>query len=307
MNKIDDVKVTMDTVICEFFDKNSAETSKLPNCTLILNTIKANDRQITAYKSQKAALGKSVTQQKDNAHQVLAEIIITHIRRFGAYIALKNDKQLQAALGFKAYLVPKAKDSKLIEYATVLLVKGREMITQLAEVGINSADLDDLSDALEAFKATVPLPRVDDATVTQLNHEIKRLIKENDRLKAQIDAIMEVARETNKAFYDSYRSLRRAGKPMVTHIALSVNVTDSQTAEPISGVTISVTSQHSNAKGGAKPLKRKSAEKGGIRIKNLVEGVYTLVVSKLGYREQTLTINILSGETTTVAIKLDRA
>lgn len=29
MNKIDDVKVTMDTVICEFlFDKNSAETSK---------------------------------------------------------------------------------------------------------------------------------------------------------------------------------------------------------------------------------------------------------------------------------------
>jgi len=68
MNKIDDVKVTMDTVICEFFDKNSAEASKLPNCTLILNTIKANDRQIAVYKSQKAAHGKSVTQQKDNAH-----------------------------------------------------------------------------------------------------------------------------------------------------------------------------------------------------------------------------------------------
>jgi len=234
---------------------------------------------------------------------VLAEIIITHIRRFGAYIALKNDKQLQAALGLKAYLVPKAKDSKLIEYGNILLLKGREMVTQLAEVGITAEDLDELSNALEAFKANVPLPLVEDATITQLNHEIKRLIKENDRLKAQIDAIMEVARETNKAFYDSYRSLRRAGKPMFTHIALSVNVTDSQTAEPVSGVTITVTSQRSVAK----PITRKSAEKGGIRIKNLVEGTYTLTVSKLGYREQTLTINILSGETTAITIKLDRA
>lgn len=305
MNKKDEVKITTDTVICEFLEKNSAEASKLPNCTSILAKIKANDQLIVAYKAQLIAIGNSATQQKELTHQILVDKILSHLRRFIAYMAMSNDKQLQATIGFKAYQVQKAKDSKLVDYGTILLNKGREMLTQLAPVGVNEVNLDELSDALEAFTTNIPLPKLEGSTETQINREIQRLIKENDGYKAQIDAIMEIARETNKAFYDSYRSLLRISKPKATHIALVLYITDSQAAEPIPGVTITVTLQRKD--NSTKPIQRKSAEKGGIRIKNLVEGTYTLTVSKLGYREQTHSINILSGETTTIAIKLDRA
>jgi len=306
MNKHDEVKVTTDTVICEFFEKNSTEASKLPNCTSILAAIKANDQQIFAFKSQLNALGNSASQQKESSHQILVDKSLSHLHRFGAYIAMKNDKQLEATVGFKAYQVAKAKDSKLVDYATTLLNKGREMVTQLAEVGVTDVNLNELSDAIDAFKTSIPLPKLEESTETQINREIKRLIKENDKHRAKIDAIMEIARETNKAFYDSYRSLRRISRPIPTHIALAVNVTDSQTAEPISGVNIMVTMQAKDSRDSGKAHQRKSAEKGGIRIKNLAEGTYTLMASKLGYRDQTLTINIIAGETTTVAIKLDR-
>lgn len=307
MNKHDEVKVTTDTVICEFLEKNKAEASKLPNCTLILGTMTANNQQIFALKSQINAILNSATQQKDNSHQNLVDKILLNLHRFNAYITLKNDKQLAVTISFKVSDVKRAKDSKLVDYGTTLLNKGREMVAQLAEVGVTDASLDELSAALDAFKTTIPLPKLEESTETQINREIKRLIRENDSHRAKIDAIMEIARETNKSFYDSYRSLRRISKPTNNHIALSVNVTDSQTFQPISGVTITVSLQQKSTSGSGKPVQRKSAEKGGIRIKNLIEGTYTLVLSKLGYREQTLTINILSGETTTIAVKFDKA
>jgi len=63
------------TVICEFFEKSSAEASKLPNCTLILNTI----RQIAAYKSQQAAMGNSATQHNLLPHHTADEGVFIYM------------------------------------------------------------------------------------------------------------------------------------------------------------------------------------------------------------------------------------
>lgn len=305
MNKTDEAKVTTDTVICEFFEKHKAEASKLPNCTSILSSIKANDQQIFAYKAQLNAMGNIASQQKGNTHQVLVDKTLALLRRVGAYMAMNPNSPLETVISFTATEVTKAKDSKLVDYATTLLNKGREMVAQLADVGITESGLDEFSDTIDLFQANIPLPRLEESSETLINKEISRLVKENVGYRAKIDAIMEIARETNKAFYESYRSLLRISKPIPNHIALAINVEDSQTAEPISGVTIALTLQRRDST--TKPVKRKSAAKGGIRIKNLVEGTYTLTASKLGYRDQTLTINVISGELTTITIKLDKA
>lgn len=305
MNKTDEAKVTTDTIICEFFEKHKAEASKLPNCTSILSSIKANGQQIFAYKAQLNAMGNIASQQKGNTHQVLVDKTLALLRRFGAYMALNPNSPLETVISFTATEVTKAKDSKLVDYATTLLNKGREMVAQLADVGITESGLDEFSDIIDLFQANIPRPKLEESSETLINKEISRLVKENVGYRAKIDAIMEIARETNKAFYESYRSLLRISKPIPNHIALAINVEDSQTAEPISGVTIALTLQRRDST--TKPLQRKSATKGGIRIKNLVEGTYTLTASKLGYRDQTLTINVISGEFTTLTIKLDKA
>ena len=42
-------------------------------------------------------------------------------------------------------------------------------------------------------------------------------------------------------------------------------------------------------------------------IKTLAEGTYQVTITKLGYKEQTVTVNVSDGEMSVLDIKLDKA
>jgi hypothetical protein len=80
--------------------------------------------------------------------------------------------------------------------------------------------------------------------------------------------------------------------------------------EPVKGVTFSFTPENSGfmkAAGAetAKPIVKKSAEKGNFRT-NLPEGIYRVAVSKIGFKEQVLTLTVANGETTNLKVELEK-
>jgi hypothetical protein len=52
---------------------------------------------------------------------------------------------------------------------------------------------------------------------------------------------------------------------------------------------------------------KKTAEKGSFKIKNMPEGIYSVRVTKTGYKEKVITISISPGEMTTLNVELERA
>ena len=51
---------------------------------------------------------------------------------------------------------------------------------------------------------------------------------------------------------------------------------------------------------------KKTTEMGQLRIVNMLENTYTATVNKLGYKEQVITFNINSNETTRLNIEMEK-
>ena len=55
----------------------------------------------------------------------------------------------------------------------------------------------------------------------------------------------------------------------------------------------------------AKPIVKKSADKGKFRA-SLPENTYKVIVEKIGYKKQEVTITVANGETTNLNIELEK-
>ena len=54
-------------------------------------------------------------------------------------------------------------------------------------------------------------------------------------------------------------------------------------------------------------VEKTSGEKGIFRVRNLKPGSYTAILTKPGYREQTITLSIAQGEMTEMTAEMERA
>jgi len=53
-------------------------------------------------------------------------------------------------------------------------------------------------------------------------------------------------------------------------------------------------------------IKKRSATRGGLRIKNMKAGQYNVTVTKPGFKPKEIIINIISGERTELVVEMER-
>ena len=138
-----------------------------------------------------------------------------------------------------------------------------------------------------------------------------KLFKEaDDILSKRMDLDIELFKASMPEFYSQYKTARIIISTGGSTTSVLGNVTIAGSGEPIKGVTFIFTAENSGmmkAAGAdtAKPIVKKSAEKGNFRT-NLPEGIYNVVVSKIGFKEQVLTITVANGETTNLKVELEK-
>jgi len=126
-----------------------------------------------------------------------------------------------------------------------------------------------------------------------------------------MDLDIELFKASMPEFYSQYKTARIIIATGGSTTSVLGNVTISGSSEPIKGATFSFTAENSGlmkatSANVTKPIVKKSADKGNFRT-NLPEGTYNVVVSKIGFKEQVLTITIANGETTNLKVELEKA
>jgi len=129
-----------------------------------------------------------------------------------------------------------------------------------------------------------------------------------------LDLDIELFKTSKPEFYSQYKTTRIIDSTRGSVTSVLGNVSDLTNGEPIKGVTLAFTLisngnglLKSAAKEITKPIVKKSAGKGNFRIPNLAEGTYKVLVSKIGFKEQIITITVANGETTNIKVELERA
>jgi hypothetical protein len=112
-----------------------------------------------------------------------------------------------------------------------------------------------------------------------------------------VDALVDTIRFTNPELYTEYLDTRKVVY-RTGSLTVKCEVTDAATGEPLVGTTINFSQE------GLLIIEKTTSTAGGLMVKSMNDGVYTVTVSRLGYVTQTLTVNVMNVELTTVKVAL---
>ncbi len=202
-------------------------------------------------------------------------------------------------------------DNEARDKGLVMYNKAQENLTELLQYGINEGTQIALLNSITTFAGVIVAPRLGATARKQATQQLAMLFKTAAGALEKIDAAVELVKLTDPNFYVGYKSARKIISTGSGKLAVKGIVSDSQSGEPVKGVTITFmhdgeTTPTEQATNGQPVLTKTSAEKGGFTIKSLAAGVYRASFKKMGYAEQFATVNVNDGEMTTVDIKLNK-
>jgi hypothetical protein len=111
-------------------------------------------------------------------------------------------------------------------------------------------------------------------------------------------------------FYGQYKTARIIIQTGGGSTSVLGSVTVLGSGEPVKGVSFTFVAENNGmmkavATETVKPIVKKSADKGKFRA-SLPENTYKVIVEKIGYKKQEVTITIANGETTNLNIELEK-
>lgn len=159
-----------------------------------------------------------VTVDKHSARESLEEVLFLICEALGVVGHTSNDNDLAALVDLTPSGLHKLGDEELANRATTILDRANAKKTDLAGLQVTSANLDEITQALQNYKSTKERPREAVATHAAETQSVASLIRQaNDILRNRIDPMVNLFRRSDSKFVAAYRSARVVVDRRATH------------------------------------------------------------------------------------------
>ena len=306
MNNNQESKFTMSLALRNLLMKSSAITTTLPGFIPIFNEFDGNLNLIQAIREQQEVNKSGLAQNKKFLRTDLIDKAFDASHKIEVYATLNNNTVLAKQVHYPKTRLDHVTDSKLVDIAQVILDAADSVITELSAYLMNEAILDDLNNANNLFKAAIPTTREGTIGTKQATDELARLFKVNDSLLAKLDLLVDLVNKIAPQFYAIYKDTRKIIDKSRGSIDFKALIIDSATGLGIKRAKVKFELQNGTLAVDAKPIIKLSYIKGGLIIKNLADGTYTITVTKTGYKEQVLVATVANGDKTKLTVKLEK-
>lgn len=270
------------------------------NSTILLNTIP----QIQTISEQQKISKEGLVDNKNQLKDALIVVAADNARKLGVFAKFTNNAVLAKEINISESKFKKAADTAVKDLAQIVYDRAQTNVAALATYGITAATQTSFLAAITAYNNSIGKPAAGKAEMTQLTKQLVVLFDTADSALANMDAGVEIVRLSQPNFYNGYKNAR---KVVVTGTgSLSVNglVSDAETGEPIKGVTVTFSldggapmAKSAKQSGSATTVvTKKTAEKGGLKIKSMTAGRYTVTLKKVGFADVQTTIDVNDGE-----------
>ena len=252
-----------------------------------------------------------ITTDKTAKRAAMTDKTLFMENRLQSYANVVNNPELLESIKYSASDLKKARDTDVIGICNTVLAKATANAAAIVTYGVTAVMITELQAAITAYSATLAKPMAAKTQTKTATENLAKIFKEaDDLLTKRLDLDIELFKTSKPEFYSQYKTSRIIISTGGGATSVLGNVTIAGSNEPIKGVTFIFTTENSGmmkAAGAdtAKPIVKKSAEKGNFRT-NLPEGIYNVVVTKIGFKEQVLTITVANGETTNLKVELEK-
>jgi len=281
------------------FGTNSSIVAKLPNAQEYLTELDAAILEIQTYKKLQQEGNKELTEQeKELKAKLIAELLETQ-RRLQAYATRVKDNLLLETTNLSKTDMNRMDELDLIAYAKMIYSKVDSLLVNLEKYELNAATQKILKDVTAQFEELNPESGKSEVDKKSTTGYLAEAYKKADTVLSYMDKEVEIIRSSEPKFYSEYKTIRKVDLPTDV-MKVVAKITDAETGAGIPNATATFTLNGSTAE----PIVKQSAEKGGFQIKTIAPGIYTVVITKIGYKTQTLTVTLPGDEPYDLAVKM---
>jgi len=295
----------------EFLTSYGTITNGLPNFAANSTVISTVIPQIQLITEQQNTNTTGVTENKNQLKAKLSILIEDNSSKLGAYAKFNNNTILAREIRFSKGKLENASDSKVRDYAQIVYNKAQPLVASLGPYGITAATQTAFAAAITAFNAVLGKPKAVKSEGTIVTNQLKGLFKTANAALANMDVAVEIIKLTQPGFYAGYKNARKIVDMGTGRLAMKGLVSDALSGEPLKGAKLEFSLEGNalfakSAKAATERVIKKTAAKGGFRIKSMPEGVYNVTVKKVGYADYVTTVAVSNGEMTQVKIQINR-
>lgn len=296
----------------DFCVLHSTEFDDLPSFNSEVTNLGALEENIRVQNQVLEVSTHGYTQAKEDSKENLLKVLLPMLKMVQAFASMSKDPILINAVNYTESALRTMLQNILSDTCRTILKLCHEHISDLKAYGLTDAMLPILSAAIDDFSTKLDGTPTYKGERKAARKAIKNWFAEaRDILKPKLDKLIELKRYSHPDIYVGYKNSRKPETPGYRTLALRVVVRETGTNLPIAGATIAIARTDApeagkKASGGGALDKgvKISAAKGGIRVKTLEAGEYTITASKKGYATQTITMYINDGERTDAQLEL---
>ena len=303
MTSLQESRFSMHLVSRDFLIQNATITATLPNYAGYFTAVQTGITQIQVIREQQEFDKTGITANKNLLKTNLIAQASDVSRKIVAYATFVNNTVLLNEVKYTESDLKLSADTILKDKCQVIYDRANANVAALSTYGVTPALLTAFLTTLNAYNVSIPKPRLGIADKKEATEQLAKLLKSVDDNFTKIDTLIEIVRTSQPNFYNEYKIARKIVETGVGSLAVKGKITDSVSGKGLKGATVNF--RHTTNKG-MKSIIKKTAEKGGFNIKSLPEGSYSVTVSKPGYKDSVVTVDVTNGELSVVDVELEK-
>lgn len=252
-----------------------------------------------------------VTTDKKNKRALMSEKAAFIQNRIQSYANVVNNVELLESVNYSTTKMAMARDTDIVGICNTILSRASANAVALVPYGVTAAIITELQAAITAYSAMVAKPKTVKSQTKTATENLTKLFKEADELLTKrLDLDIELFKTSKPDFYSQYKTARIITPTGGGATSVVGNVTVAGSGEPVKGAIFTFVAENNGtqktaAAKTAKPIVKKSAEKGKFRAV-LPENTYRVGVEKIGFKKQEVIVTVANGATTNLNIVLER-
>jgi hypothetical protein len=228
MKKRDANRLRMIGSTIAYCEKHSSAAAGVPAFAVVLGKVKAKREEISQLYERTSSTSRGVTADMKALRQQMSELAVKCGSAGLAYFNSISNHTLAEQLNVTEYDLEKMKKEDVDDVCQQIKDVVAANMVALADWGVTAGDVAALQGAIDAYRHSMPNPRLAIVSRSQANKKVAALIREviDELLEKQLDRLADTLKAGNLNFWYGYRMAREIIDLGVTHAKVRGSVRD---------------------------------------------------------------------------------
>jgi hypothetical protein len=308
MNNLQENRLSMYLAVRDFLLQYPDLTKDLPNYNLHFTGLQNSISEIQSIAEIQKSDTKGYAKQKQSLRDKLITLTLDTSHKMNAFAKFSDNLMLQSEVKMTRSRLIRATDTGLRDFAQIIYAKAEANLEALKGYGVTSETQTEFIDTINKYNSSLSGPRVAKTETVQATKQLTLLFEKADLMLENIDAVIGIIKYSQSNFVNGFITAKKIVNAGTGSLALKATAVDTRSGTTIKGVRFVFKSDKVlSATDTASEFVKTTADKGSFIIKNLLQGTYTVTVSKPGYSDKVVSVVVADGEMTELRVELERA